>query len=84
MGEVRYIWADPNSAKSQVEISALVYAMLADPEQEMMAVVRFVYSDGLAPSMMVAKAVKDESRDHLQCVKVSLYFRLYLQDRTTC
>lgn len=70
MGELRYIFADPKSAKSQIELSALIRAMVDHPAGQMLAVMRFVYNVDSAPFMVVARGVKDDGGDHLECVRV--------------
>lgn len=39
MGEVQYVWADPNSAREQVAFSSIVQAMF---EKQAMAIARLV------------------------------------------
>ncbi|KAJ9120113.1 hypothetical protein QFC22_003011 [Naganishia vaughanmartiniae] len=52
MGEVTYIWPDPEDTKSQVQVSAIVQAMQA---KNAMAVVRYVYRNGAEPKLGLAK-----------------------------
>lgn len=71
MGELRYIFADPKSAKSQIELSALIRAMVDHPSGQMFAVMRYVHINDSAPFMVVARGVKDDNGgDHLECVRV--------------
>ncbi|KAI0035265.1 SPOC like C-terminal domain-containing protein [Vararia minispora EC-137] len=65
MGEVQYVWADPDRPNAQVALSSLVRAMLApDTEAELttkgksrqdplMAIVRWVHRDGADPRIGV-------------------------------
>lgn len=60
MGEVQYIWADPNSPANQVALSSIVRAMT---EKGAMAIARWVSKDGMDPKMGVLYPVEFEKVD---------------------
>lgn len=64
MGEVTYIWPDPEDAKSQVQISAIVQAMKA---KGAVAIVRYVWRDGSEPKIGLAKPmILDDDKRHIE------------------
>lgn len=68
MGEVYYIWPDPDSISSQVQLSALVQAML---DKEAVAITRWVARDNSPPKVGLAKASIDaDGVEHLYWVQL--------------
>lgn len=67
MGEVTYLWADPNSGKEQVALSAIVQAMY---EKGALAIARWVSRDGTDPKMGVLKPAVAENVDYFLWVQV--------------
>ncbi|KAH8101566.1 SPOC domain-like protein [Cristinia sonorae] len=60
MGDVQYIWADPNSPANQVALSSIVKAMT---EKKAMAIARWVSKDGMDPKMGVLYPIEFDSVD---------------------
>ncbi|KAH0590171.1 hypothetical protein H2248_000344 [Termitomyces sp. 'cryptogamus'] len=54
MGEIQYVWADPNSAKQQAAFSSIVQAMY---EKDAIAIARWVTKDGMDCKMGVLTPV---------------------------
>ena len=50
MGEVQYVWADPNCGSQQITLSSLVQAMLS---RGVAAIARWSQKDGSDPKMGV-------------------------------
>lgn len=73
MGEVTYLWADPNSGKEQVALSAIVQAMY---EKGALAIARWVSRDGTDPKMGVLKPAVAENVDYFLWVQVPQFFKL--------
>lgn len=80
------MWPDPKSAKSQIEFSSLVQAMLSYPDDprhkhkggEMLAVLRYVYNNNLPPSLCIAKAMyNDKEQAYLVFAKVGNSLHLF-------
>lgn len=68
MGEVYFIWPDPDSVSSQVQLSALVQAML---DKEAVAITRWVARDNSPPRIGLAKALIDtDGVEHLYWVQL--------------
>ena len=67
MGEVQYIWADPNLPQHQVSLSSIVQAM---DEKGSMAIARWVTKDGMDPKMGVLMPTSFEKVDCLLWVQV--------------
>jgi ATP-dependent DNA helicase 2 subunit 2 len=68
MGEVQYVWADPNSPLQQVALSSVVRAMI---KNDVMAIGRWVTKDGADPRMGILAPTKGETVDHLLWVQVN-------------
>ncbi|KAL7414516.1 hypothetical protein BDY24DRAFT_385475 [Mrakia frigida] len=81
MGEVRYAWPSPDSAKSQIQLSSLVQAMLGHADGEYYAIFRYCYSNNSSPHLCVAKgAVHYQGQHYLQFVQLPFaddYRRFY-------
>lgn len=83
IGEVTYIWPDPEDSKSQVQLSAIVQAM---ESKGAAAIVRYVSKNGSEPKIGLAKPMtwKDEKLnvEFLYWVKVSfaVFFTLACSD----
>jgi hypothetical protein len=70
MGEVRFIWAEPDNHNSQIQLSAIVQAMV---QKDYVAVVRTVDRNNSPPKIGVCKPVIDADQLHyLYWVQVSL------------
>lgn len=67
MGEVQYIWADPDSPIQQVALSSIVQAMY---EKGSMAIARWVSRDGMDPKMGVLEPTVFDGVDCFLWVQV--------------
>ena len=67
MGEVQYVWADPDSPQQQVALSSIVQGM---SKAKVMAVGRMVSRDGMDPKMGVLTPCSFEKVDCLLWVQV--------------
>lgn len=67
MGEVRFVWAEPESPRSQIQISALVQAMV---EQDFAVIVRTVDRDNRAPKIGICHAATEGELHYLTWVQV--------------
>lgn len=74
MGEVLYIWPDPDNVKSQITMSSIVQAM---ESMKAVAVIRHVGRDGSNPKLGLAKPtiVHEEGKhiEYLHWVQVGRY-----------
>jgi ATP-dependent DNA helicase 2 subunit 2 len=70
MGEVRFIWAEPDNHNSQIQLSAIVQAMV---QKDYVAVVRTVDKHNSPPKIGVCKPVIDADQ---------LHYLYWVQDRT--
>lgn len=69
MGEISYVWADPNRPTEQVALSSIVQAM---KKRELMAIGRFVSRDGMDPKMGVLAPILFDDVDCLLWIPVSV------------
>ncbi|OBZ80021.1 ATP-dependent DNA helicase II subunit 2 [Grifola frondosa] len=67
MGEVQYIWADPDSAVQQAALSSIVQAMY---EKGVIAIAKWVSRDGMDPKMGVLSPCVFEEADCLLWVQM--------------
>jgi ATP-dependent DNA helicase 2 subunit 2 len=66
MGEVLYIWPDPEDTRSQVSLSAIVQAM---DSLDAVAVIRHVGRNGSNPKLGLAKPmIFDSEEAHIECL----------------
>ncbi|THH30384.1 hypothetical protein EUX98_g3795 [Antrodiella citrinella] len=67
IGEVQYIWADPNSPANQVALSSIVKALC---NRKRMAIARWVSKDGMDPKMGVLHPIEFDNVDCLLWVQM--------------
>jgi ATP-dependent DNA helicase 2 subunit 2 len=69
MGEIYYIWPEPDSPTDQVQLSALVQAMIV---KDQFALVRWAQKETSAPKIGAAVgAIDDDNVEYLIWVQVS-------------
>jgi len=82
MGEVRFIWAEPDNHSSQIQISALVQAML---QKDFVALVRTVDKANSQPKVGVCRPVVDSDQLHyMYWVQVSTALNRVTRLSDTC